>query len=211
MDVTGHGIAAALTVNRLYGEVERLFAEDPHAGPGDVLVALNRYVHLTLATHSIYVTALCLRVDQEAERLEYASGGHPPAFLCYADGRIDQLDSTSFVLGACAGADFQPSVQTRSFRPGDTLVAYTDGALECRNQSGRMLGVKGLAAMVDSAFKANGGSRHAMAAAVLAAVDSYRYGPPEDDTLIVEIACASSVREPTVHVDGVRQRTTMPV
>src|SRR5207253_7984992 len=89
MDVTGHGIAAALTVNRLYGEVERLFAEDPHAGPGEVLSALNRYVHLTLATHSVYVTALCLRIDQHSGTLEYASGGHPPAFLCAVNGTID--------------------------------------------------------------------------------------------------------------------------
>jgi serine phosphatase RsbU (regulator of sigma subunit) len=209
MDVTGHGIAAALTVNRLYGEVERLFAEDPHASPGDVLVALNRYVHLTLATHSIYVTALCIRIDQQAERLEYASGGHPPAFLCTAAGNLDQLDSTSFVLGACAGPDFQPCVQARDFRPGDTLLAYTDGALECRNQHGKMLGVKGLRSLIDSASRSTD-TRRAMAKAVLSAVDAFRFGPPEDDTLIVEIASdASAARQ--VRVDTRRERTTIAV
>lgn len=210
MDVTGHGIAAALTVNRLYGEVERLFAEDPHAGPGEVLVALNRYVHLTLATHSIYVTALCIRIDQEAQRLEYASGGHPPAFLCAAGGGIDQLDSTSFVLGAAAAADFQPAVQAREFRPGDTLVAYTDGALECRNQHGKMLGVRGLANLIDTTLKSGEQSRRAVAAALLHAVDRYRYGPPEDDTLIVEIASDAPAARP-LRVDTRRERTTIGV
>jgi sigma-B regulation protein RsbU (phosphoserine phosphatase) len=213
MDVTGHGIAAALTVNRLYGEVERLFAEDPHAGPGDVLVALNRYVHLTLATHSIYVTALCIRIDQEAGRLEYASGGHPPAFLCSASGHMDQLDSTSFVLGAAAGADFQPAVQVRDFAPGDTLLAYTDGALECRNQAGKMLGVKGLAGLIETTLKSDGPARRALAAALLGAVDKYRYGPPEDDTLIVEIArsAAAATSAPTLRVDTRQERRTISV
>ena len=74
IDVPGHGIAAALTVNRLYGEIERLFAENPETGPGEVLAALNRYVHLTLSRHSIYATA-CVRIDTERDLLEYAWAG----------------------------------------------------------------------------------------------------------------------------------------
>lgn len=209
MDVTGHGIAAALTVNRLYGEVERLFAEDPHASPGAVLSALNRYVHLTLATHSVYVTALCIRVDQHRHLLEYASGGHPPAFLCGANGTIDQLDSTSFVLGAAAAADFDPAVQSRPFLPGDTLLAYTDGALECRNQQGRMLGVKGLTSFLASVHTAEQAGRSGLASVVLAAVENHRHGPTEDDTLVVEITRAIDALGAAPTIDATRQRTTI--
>ena len=211
LDVTGHGIAAALTVNRLYGEVERLFAEDPHASPGAVLSALNRYVHLTLATHSVYVTALCIRVDQDLHTLEYASGGHPPAFICAANGTIDQLDSTSFVLGAAAAADFDPAVQSRPFVAGDTLLAYTDGALECRNQQGRMLGVKGLTKFLASVHTSEQAGRSGLASVVLAAVESHRHGPTEDDTLVVEITRALEVSGPQAGaaIDATRQRTTI--
>jgi serine phosphatase RsbU (regulator of sigma subunit) len=211
LDVTGHGIAAALTVNRLYGEVERLFAEDPHAGPGDVLTALNRYVHLTLATHSVYVTALCIRINQDRDTLEYASGGHPPAFLCSAGGEIDQLDSTSFVLGACAGSDFQPAVQSRPFVPGDALLAYTDGALECRAQNGRMLGVKGLLRILAESHRPEQAGRAGLASVVLAAVENHRFGPPEDDTLVVEITRAIGPRNSGAGVDEARERTTIAV
>ena len=100
IDVTGHGIPAALTVNRLHGELERIFAEDPLIPPGEVLALLNRYVHLTLAPHSIYGTAVCVRIDPGSGKLEFASGGHPPAFLRGVDGTLERLDSTSFVLGA---------------------------------------------------------------------------------------------------------------
>lgn len=187
LDVTGHGIAAALTVNRLYGEVERLFAENPGAGPGEVLTALNRYVHLTLATHSVYVTALCVKIDEQNGKLEYASGGHPPAFLCTADGKIEQLDSTAIVLGACAACDFDPCVEARRFEVGDTLLAYTDGAIEARNDAGRMWGVQGMARCLANVHRRELVGKVGLAGVVASAVESHRYGPPEDDTLVVEI------------------------
>jgi hypothetical protein len=183
LDVTGHGIPAALTVNRLHGELERVFAEDPGSGPGHVLRLLNRYVHLTLSHHSVYVTALCLRIDPTRHELAYASGGHPPAFLRAVDGTIDELHSTSLVLGAAADVDFDPLPETRSFAPGDTLIAYTDGAIECRDQTGKMLKISGLQRLV-ATQQATAGE---WSQTVLDAVTRFRFGPPADDTLVVEI------------------------
>lgn len=184
MDVTGHGIPAALTVNRLHGELERVFAENPQIGPGEVLKLLNRYVHLTLASHSVYVTALCVRVDAEHSTLEYASGGHPPAFLRGVDGTIHDLPSTAFVLGACGDAEFHPEPRRMTFGPGDVLVAYTDGAIEARDRNGRMLSIQGFQRWMASPPEAEVG----WCAALLRRVEDYRHGPPADDTLIVEIA-----------------------
>lgn len=185
LDVTGHGIPAALTVNRLHGELERVFAENPDAAPGDVLKLLNRYIHLTLANHSVYVTALCLRVDCAKDHLEYASGGHPPAFLRAVDGTIHELPSTSFVLGACADADFESDPKSMRFGRGDVVIGYTDGAIEARDRAGRMLGVKGFAKLV--AFTTPDPSL-GWTGTLLKAVEQHRYGPPEDDTLVIEIA-----------------------
>jgi serine phosphatase RsbU (regulator of sigma subunit) len=190
LDVTGHGIAAALTVNRLYGEVERLFAEDPQTGPGEILRALNRYVHLTLATHSVYVTALCIRIEMGRNQLEFASGGHPPAFLRAVDGTLDELHSTALVLGACADSDFDPAPETRQFGPGDTLIAYTDGAIEARNEAGRCLGIKAIQRILASGKPDPAGVAIGVGGwitTILSAVENHRLGPPADDTIVVEI------------------------
>lgn len=186
IDVTGHGIPAALTVNRLQGELERLFAEDPDIPPGDVLESLNRYVHLTLARHSVYATAMCLRVDPTAQTLAYASGGHPPAFVRTVDGRMDQLDSTSFVLGACADTDFDAGERTMRFGLGDAMIAYTDGAIESCDNTGAMLGVAGMQKIVLGA-RPDPGVDGGLAPAILRAVDERRAGPLMDDTLVVEV------------------------
>lgn len=185
MDVTGHGIPAALTVNRLHGELERVFAEQPDASPGDVLKLLNRYVHLTLASHSVYVTALCLRVDATQSVVEYASGGHPPAFLRAVDGTIHDLPSTALVLGACGDGEFHPEPQRVHFGPGDVLVAYTDGAIEARDKAGKMLSIQGFQRWMASVVP---DAEVGWCATLLRQVEQYRHGPPADDTLIVEIA-----------------------
>jgi len=79
LDVTGHGITAALTVNRLQGEIERQVSMDRSVTPGTVLSGLNDYLHHTLARHSVYATALVMRVDPDAGSIVWASAGHPRA------------------------------------------------------------------------------------------------------------------------------------
>ena len=190
VDVTGHGIPAALTVNRLHGEIDIAFAEDPDIAPGAMLERLNRYVHLTLAKHSIYATAVCIRVDHTTGKAEYASGGHPPAFIRGIDGSLSDLDPTTFVLGACSDEDFDAGQIEVEFEPGDSLIAYTDGAIEARSMEGKMFQIDGLRRLLASPVMpgvAHGG-QGLWAEKILEDVAAFRGGlPPEDDTLAIEI------------------------
>lgn len=185
MDVTGHGVAAALTVNRLYGEVERLFGENPDILPGEVVRALNRYVYHTLANHALYVTAACIKVEPAHDRVLYANAGHPPAFVRGVDGTIEQLDSTTFLLGAVHDDDFDGSHREVKFVRGDMLLMYTDGAMEAADAERRQFGITGLQRAIASCGNLGPGDWSAM---LLSAVDRHRTGPPEDDTLVVEIS-----------------------
>lgn len=211
LDVTGHGIPAALTVNRLHGEIELRFAEQGDIAPGEMLRLLNRYVALTLAKHSIFATAVCYRVDIASNTLTYASGGHPPAFIRGIDGTLRELDPTSFVLGACVGDDFDPNERTVDFFEGDSLIAYTDGAIESRSIDGKMFRIEGLRRILSEpvrslASPATGlgklrtgpaiappsdglvGGLGTWSERVLAEITRHRGGmPPEDDTLVFEI------------------------
>jgi hypothetical protein len=200
VDVTGHGIAAALTVNRLYGELERVLGENPDVSPPEVLKLLNRYIHLTLAKHSVYATAVVMRVDPAKDLLEYASGGHPPAFIRAVDGTIHELDSTAFVLGVCGHEDFDSECRSLRFAPGDAVIAYTDGASEARDERGRMLGTAGMRSILaGTPVHISQLARRSLSGrgmddlcgtwcrTVLSAVEAYRHGPPDDDTLVVEI------------------------
>jgi hypothetical protein len=148
LDVTGHGLASALTVARLSGEIERLLAEDPDISPGAVLRALNRYVTLTLAKHSVYLTAVAVQVDPGHGTVRYVNAGHPPAWVRRADGRVERFDSTTFLLGAVADADFDADETTIVLGPLDTMVLVTDGVHEASDRAGRQFGLERIQEML---------------------------------------------------------------
>ena len=192
VDVTGHGIPAALTVNRIHGEIDLRFAENPDLSPGELLSHLNRYIHLTLSKHSIFATAVCFRVLPGENKLEYASGGHPPSFLRGVDGSIQDLEATTFMLGACAEKDFDPLQAEVEFGPGDTLISYTDGAIEARSPDGKMLLIDGLRRILASSHPLGVDEpEHGQglwSERILREVAVHRGGiPPDDDTLAIEI------------------------
>ena len=187
LDVTGHGIAAALTVNRLVGELERLFAENPATPPGEVLRGLNRYVTLTLARHQLYATALCVRVDAAGGEIEWANGGHPPAYLRRGGGEVQVLDPTAPMLGVLDPDDFDPAPQKLPFSVGDVVLAYTDGASEACNGRGEQIGTAGVLKLFASA-SSDGKAPTEWPAMILREVSAHRGHDPEDDTLIVTIA-----------------------
>jgi serine phosphatase RsbU (regulator of sigma subunit) len=183
VDVNGHGFGAALMANRVIGEIERLFAEHPEAGPHEMLTALNRYVRLTMAKSAVFATALCIRIDSRANTLEFASGGHPPAFLRKADRSITRLEADTYLLGVFEGDDYCPACKTVPFHAGDALLAYTDGATEARNLNGDMFNVEELHRRVGEFA----GEPARWPKSLLHQIVGYRRGPAEDDTLLVAV------------------------
>lgn len=186
IDVTGHGITAALTVNRLQGEIERQVSMNRAVSPGKVLSELNDYLHHTLAAHSVYATAMVMKFDPDEQTVVWASAGHPPGFICTLDGNIRAVESTTIVLGATRGEHFTGIEETLPFREGDTLLAYTDGAIEAKNIDGRMLRIEGVEKFLAGHCKAEQRERN-LPAALLEYVHGFRAGPAQDDSLIVEI------------------------
>lgn len=184
IDVTGHGIPAALLVNRLHGELERELGERPDASPGELVAGINTYLYHTGAGHSLFATALVLRCDPAVDELRWCSAGHPPALLRTADGRVERLGSTTLVMGVTLDDDlFEAVERVTRLLPGDAVVAYTDGVIEARDRAGRLLGVSGLERVVAAARS----PEQLDPARLIDAVESFRRGAPEDDTLLVTI------------------------
>jgi serine phosphatase RsbU (regulator of sigma subunit) len=182
LDVTGHGLASAMTVNRLYGELERIRFEHPYLRPGQVLGLLNRYVLLTLAPHGIHASAIYLRLDPRNGELTCANAGHPPVFLRSADGRVRDLDSTEPILGVLPPGDFGVGELSIRLAAGDSLLLYTDGAFESRDRQGRKLGLERLR----DALRREGGN----AELFLTLVDNHARGVIDDDILVATVRFA---------------------
>ncbi len=203
LDVTGDGIAAALTVNRIHGELERLSAEGLADRPGEAIEALNHYADLTLAPHGVFAVAMCFRMTPGGT-LEWAGAGHLPAFVVRCGGGVEQLESTSWTLGAEPGCTADHATRHTRLGPGDVLLAVSDGAVSEVNADNRVLGFRGLRRIIES-MPAHPARRWPQE--LLRRLDAFRDTdrPPGQDLLIV----AAEIAPVSVASDA-RPRTPVP-
>jgi sigma-B regulation protein RsbU (phosphoserine phosphatase)/two-component system sensor histidine kinase ChiS len=195
IDVAGHGVASALAVNRLHGELKRFFLLSDDPEPGMVINDLNAYVYAALACEGMFATAVCLRFDGPGAKVAWSSAGHPPAMLrSVAGAGVLELGSTCPMLGALPPELFDPSPRTMTMVPGDALIAFTDGLFECRDASGRELG---LAQVLTLTQASPTGELGAIARELARASRAHRHGRVSDDTLVMEVRLGEVIGAPT--------------
>jgi phosphoserine phosphatase RsbU/P len=144
-DVVGHGVSAAMYAGMLrstLGAAWRRGAE-PERVAAQIL---DDAEFLEGATCATMVYGL-LGADG---RLRVFNAGHPPLFLWRAEsGTIERISSTGPLLHRLFRSRAIPALEVE-IRPGDRLLAYTDGAFEIRNPAEQELGLGAL----ESAFAA---------------------------------------------------------
>ncbi len=184
VDVSGHGLAAALAVNRLHGEMLRLFADGTDHSPRKLLQAMNDYARIAVAPQGIYATAISLQLDPVRRELRWANAGHPPAYIRSPDGPLEPLGATATMLGVLSRDLYAVEEHVRELRDDECVVAYTDGVTEARGSGGEFFGDDRLReALSRATAKSDCGS---VARAIIRAVNQFRRGRANDDTLVVE-------------------------
>lgn len=144
-DVSGHGIPAALVASMV--KVAVAAEADRHDTPGDILSGINRA--LTGKFERAYVTACCVVVDAQQQKVRYAAAGHPAPLLRRADGRVDALDKGGVILTLLPTVTYE--THEVAFAPADRLLVYTDGLTEAtRAGSDEFFGDSELARVVSS-------------------------------------------------------------
>jgi serine phosphatase RsbU (regulator of sigma subunit) len=126
-DVMGRGVAAAAAMAQVRAAARAYIAVDPT--PTAVLGNLDR-LHAVLGDEQL-VTLVYLLVDLATGRAAMGNAGHPPPVLVSREGRARQLAGS----GVAVGANDFPRQQTDVwFGEGETLVLFTDGLVERRDE-----------------------------------------------------------------------------
>ncbi|MFN5945259.1 MAG: PP2C family protein-serine/threonine phosphatase [Phycisphaerae bacterium] len=178
IDVSGHGVAAALAVNRFHGELRRFFATRPHGSPRELMEAMNAFAYEELAPQAVFATAIAVHIDVQAGVMEAANAGHPPAILRRGDGSVREIGATATMLGVLPPDAFSSDPWQEPFSADDRVVMYTDGLSETLGRGGELFGSERVAQAV-----ASGESPERVAASAA----QFRVGPARDDLLVVEV------------------------
>ncbi len=142
-DVADKGVPAALFM-ALSRTLLRAVGSNRQS-PAETLARVNEL--LLRDTHSdLFVTVWYGLWDPQTGHIRYCSAGHNPPLVIHADGTAEVLSSRGIALGVI------PSVQLQEqeiwLKPGDLLIAYTDGATEALRSDKAEFGVTGLQSAV---------------------------------------------------------------
>ncbi len=138
-DVSGKGVPAALLTSSLHSMIRALRLEQ--SSSLRVLVRTIDKLFAEICPDNCYATLFVSEYDPESGQLRYVNAGHEPPFILRRHGKHFQtvfLESGGPVIGMLHDASYREGVIT--LRPGDMLVAYTDGVYEAANASGEEWG-----------------------------------------------------------------------
>jgi serine phosphatase RsbU (regulator of sigma subunit) len=157
--------------------------------PAEVLAAVNAaLLHEQGSGPLRFVTACCLVLElgPKCATAQVALAGHPPPLRRGADGTVVEVGTAGRPLGIDPDVVYREV--TVDLPPGTTLVLYTDGVTEARDDTGAQFGEAGLIAVLEqTAGLPPTATVEAVSAAVEQQLAGSRYGA--DDQAVLALAC----------------------
>ncbi len=144
-DIAGKGIAAALIMAVVQASL-RILSTEKNISLPQLAVRMNQFLHRSTKPNS-YATFFYAQVDEQSRQLRYVNAGHNPPYLIrsvhVAPGstsavEIEELSSGGTVLGLLPQVSYEEAAV--DLRPGDVLVAFTDGVTEALNPNDEEFG-----------------------------------------------------------------------
>ena len=140
-DVSGKGLSAALYMVRMQALVH-LIIEKSHPDPKELFLELNNYVKSDIEDKT-FVTACAAFFPKGEDNFIFARAGHnPPILFSKERDATFELRSNGFALGMTSSQNMDHQLQQKKFhfKPGDSVLFYTDGLTEARNEFGEEYG-----------------------------------------------------------------------
>lgn len=179
-DVSGKGIPAAL----LMASLQASLRGQASFGTRDLAELMERVNKLICASSSAnrYATFFYAEYSPSTRRLAFVNAGHNAPMLLRSGGRIERLEAGGPVVGLIEFASY--AAAQVELRPGDVLLAYTDGLSEAMSPAEEEWGEERLA----QALRSCDGTPAAQAVErLMRDADAFAAGAPQHDdmTLLV--------------------------
>jgi serine phosphatase RsbU (regulator of sigma subunit)/predicted enzyme related to lactoylglutathione lyase len=177
-DTSGKGIGAALLMANLQANLrsQSAIALDQ---PQRFLRSVNQLFYEN-TSESAYATLFFAEYHDRTRIMRYANCGHYSPLLLHKDDTLEQLHSTSTVLGLFR--EWDCSIEERQLFPGDILALYTDGITESFNDVGDEFGEQRL---IETLRRNRDQSPQALVASIVDEVQRFSRGEQHDDITVI--------------------------
>lgn len=139
-DVSGKGTSAAFQMAQMKGIFHSLANQG--ISPSDFNKKANAALSRCLERSS-FITSTYFDINTEENTLTFSRAGHCPSlFYCKDENSVNYLECDGMGLGMVRNSSYADYVHsnTVSYHAGDTLLLYTDGITEAKNQEGEQFG-----------------------------------------------------------------------
>jgi len=139
-DVSGKGTSAAFQMAQMKGVFHSLVREN--ISPKEFMEKTNLALSKCLDKTS-FITATYFNIDTTQKKLSFSRAGHCPGLIyCMKNKSVNYLESDGMGLGILRNSSYNKYVveSTIGYGDGDTLLLYTDGITEAKNESGEQFG-----------------------------------------------------------------------
>lgn len=181
-DVSGHGVSAGLITIIARSLVFKGFTSMKERPLDEVLSAINEELVREIGQLDDFMTGILIRFTDGAA--EYVNAGHPQLLRRGADGTVTVInDAGRDIRGSFLGIDTivpKFTVVKVEVNPGDQILAYSDGLVECINVDKRRYGLDRL---MDAFRRAPYGSADMTMAGIIRDMESYIGARPLRDDL----------------------------
>ena len=132
-DASGKGLPASLFIANVQATLQGQSLWSP-----SVSMCLQRVNHLLAqrTQKGFFVTLFYGVLNPRSNQFAYANAGHNRPLLRRANGRIERLDLGDVMLGFAPDFSFREDAIV--LMPGDTLLMYSDGITEAKNEAGEL-------------------------------------------------------------------------
>lgn len=142
-DVTGHGVPAGLIMMMVDTLVSTLAMQGVNNGK-DLIVSTNNILAPRISAR-LFMTAVMLRWNKEEQKMYYTGAGHEHLLIYRAKSeRVESLASGGIALGMIPDVSKIVREIPLPLEIGDTVVLYSDGITEARDETDKMYGLNSL-------------------------------------------------------------------